>query len=142
MSKFMILGRATSASESGTLPPTEVMMNMLKYNNTLLEAGVLIAGDGFLPSSKAARISFDSSNNSTVTNGPFDKSTIFSGFWLIKAKDLQEAIQWAQKAPIKDGEAVLEVRQVASAEDFGDKLPEEFRAGEAALRKKLYGGSN
>jgi len=139
MPKFAMLVRATAVSESGTFPPdmTKLLEDMAAYNATLVDAGVLVAGDGFLPSSKGARVHFSSRIAPTVTHGPFEPSSLVSGYWIIKAADLDEAISWAKKVPFKTDESVVEVRQVAGEEDFGDSMTDELKEKDAAMRKKL-----
>ncbi|KAH8896846.1 DGPF-domain-containing protein [Thozetella sp. PMI_491] len=138
MPKFMICVRGTKAAEAGEIPETDLLAEMLKYNTSLVDAGILVAGEGLLPSAKGVRVNFRSDDGQpTLTDGPFDVSTIISGFWLIKAQNLQEAVGWARKAPFRDDEAVLEVRQVAGADDFGDQMTAELRAGEQHLRERV-----
>jgi len=117
MPKFMFQVRSSKEAESGTPPTAERMTLMMTYNKSLVDAGILLSGNGLLASSRGARVSFDSAGNSSVASGPFDVNTVISGYWIIQANDLAEALDWARKAPFKDG-ATIEVRQVASAEDF------------------------
>lgn len=114
----MVQVRATKDAESGAGPAQETLLQMMAYNKSLVDAGVILSGNGLLSSSKGARVAFDASGSSTVTPGPFDVETLVSGYWIFEAKDLQEAIEWAQKAPFKEG-ATLEVRKVSTPEDLG-----------------------
>jgi hypothetical protein len=119
------------------------MTAMLAFNTSMVDAGILVSGEGLLPSSKGARVQFSSGSDTTVTNGPFEAGSLISGFWVIKAKDLDEAVAWARKAPFgqfasNDGQ-VLEVRQITSADDFGDLMTDELKKGEEELRKRVDG---
>jgi hypothetical protein len=136
MPKFMLLVRATPDAESGNPPTTEMIQAMMKYNTSLSDSGILHAGEGLLASSKSARINFTTSNDSSVTHGPFPVESLISGFWIISAKDLQEAIDCARKAPFRREGSAIEVRQIASAEDFGDQLTDDLKKQDEELRKK------
>lgn len=117
MPRFMVQVRATQSAESGVAPSQETMLQMMAYNKSLMDAGVMLSGNGLLSSSKGARITFGASGDSAVTPGPFNVETLVSGYWVFEAKDLEEAVEWAKKAPFKEGQ-VLEVRRVSTAEDF------------------------
>src|SRR6187401_2458440 len=120
--RFMVLVKANNDSEAGVLPSEEMLVEMGKFNEELVKAGVLLAGEGLHPSSKGARIEFKG-NNKTVVDGPFaETKELIAGFWIIQAKSLEEAVQWAGRAPNPHfGEDThIEVRQVFSAEDFGE----------------------
>ena len=110
--------RGNPETESQSRPDPVMLKEMAAYNNSLKEAGVFITAEGLLGSSTAARIAFSSTGGPTVTRGPFDHSTLIAGFWLINAKSLDEAIAWAEKVPFKKEGEVVEVRKVASGEDF------------------------
>jgi len=133
---FAILIRADADSEAGKLPDTALITAMVAFNKTLVEAGVLITGDGLTPSSKGARLTFtgDSAAPTTVTNGPFPTQELICGFWLLDCKDLEEALGWMKNCPMGKG-AVIEVRPGHRAEDFGDALTPELRKEEQELRK-------
>ena len=118
MPRFMVQVRATKESESGSSPSQETMLQMMAYNKSLVDAGVIFSGNGLLASSKGARVTFGAAGASSVLPGPFDVETLVSGYWIFEAKDLHEATARAQKAPFKEG-AVLEVRKVSGPEDFG-----------------------
>ena len=138
--RFMVIVKADKDSEAGVMPTEELLVAMGKYNEELEKAGVLLAGEGLLPSSKGARVRF-SGGNRTVIDGPFaETKELVAGFWLIQVKSLAEAIEWVKRAPNpmpgKDSE--IEIRQVAESEDFGDmveKIPEVF-AAEERFREK------
>ncbi|GMT99001.1 YciI family protein [Corallococcus caeni] len=134
--RFMMLVKATPESETGRLPTTEELTTMGKYNEELVKAGILLAGEGLHPSTRGARVTF-SAKGATVTDGPFTETKeLVSGFWIIEVKSREEAIAWARRIPFKDGQ--VEVRQVASAEDFAPSDPTgELRAKEEELRAQV-----
>jgi hypothetical protein len=136
--RFMMLVKANKDSEAGVLPSKELVAAMGKYNEELVKAGVLLAGEGLHASSKGARISF-SGGKRTVTDGPFaETKELIAGFWLIQVKSKEEAIEWASRVPFMDGE--IEIRQVFEASDFPPEiLPPEEAAREQALRDQLAG---
>jgi hypothetical protein len=135
--RFMILVKATKESEAGTPPDEKLMGAMMKYNEQLVKAGVLIAGEGLHPSSKGARIRF-SGDKRTVIDGPFaETKELIAGFWIFEVKSKEEAIEWVKRCPnpmLSDSE--IEIRQVFAPEDFAASDPTgEHRAKEAELRK-------
>ena len=134
--RVMILIKATKDSEAGVLPSRELLTAMGKFNEELVKAGVLLAGEGLHPSSKGFRISF-SGGNRTVTDGPFTEAKeLIAGFWLIQVKSKEEALEWASRVPFVDGE--IEVRQVFETSDFPPEvLSPEDAAREEALRDEL-----
>ncbi|NPC68898.1 YciI family protein [Corallococcus exiguus] len=134
--RFMMIVKANSDSETGRMPSTEELTEMGKYNEELVKAGILLAGEGLHPSSKGARVAF-STKGTTVTDGPFSETKeLIAGFWIIEVKSREEAIAWARRIPFKEGE--VEIRQVASAEDFAESDPTgELRAKEEALRVQV-----
>ncbi|KAH8690587.1 hypothetical protein BGW36DRAFT_389005 [Talaromyces proteolyticus] len=136
MPKFMLLVRATRDSESGIPPSTETISEVMKYNNDLSNAGMLLSAEGLLSSSTGARIDFTPENESSVTAGPFPFESIISGFWIIKAKDLEDATIWARKAPFRAEGSAIEVRQIASPEDFGEQMTDDLKNMEGELRCK------
>ncbi|KAJ5896257.1 uncharacterized protein N7473_005656 [Penicillium subrubescens] len=137
MPKFMLLVRATHDSESGIPPSTAIIEEMMAYNTSLSEAGILLGAEGFLSSSKGARVSFTPQNESSVAPGPFTIESIISGFWIIKSKSLDEAISWARKAPFRAEGSAIEVRQIAGPEDFfGNQLTDELKTHEEELRRR------
>jgi hypothetical protein len=137
--RFMVIVKATKNSEAGALPSEELLAAMGKYNEALVKAGVMLAGEGLHPSSKGARVKF-SEGKRTVIDGPFaETKELVAGFWLWKCGSLQEAIEWAKRCPNpmpgEDGE--LEIRQVFEAEDFGAEFTPELRAQEERLRAEI-----
>ena len=134
--KFMILVKANKDSEAGVMPSTEELTAMGKFNEELVKAGVLLAGEGLQPSSKGARVRF-SGDKRTVIDGPFaETKELIAGFWLIQVKSKEEAIEWVRRAPnpMPGTESEVEIRQVFEAEDFGEALTPELRAQEERLR--------
>ena len=130
--RFMILIKANKDTEAGVMPSEELLTAMGKYNEELVKAGVMLAGEGLHPSSKGARLRFDGDRR-TVTDGPFaETKELIAGFWLIEAKSLEEAIEWVKRAPMDETE--LEIRQVFEADDFGDAMTPELREQEERLR--------
>jgi hypothetical protein len=131
--RFMVIVKATKDSEAGVMPSTEMLAAMGKFNEELVKAGMMEAGEGLHPTAKGARLNY-SGGKANVTRGPFNLSSdLVAGFWLIKAKSLDEAIDWMKRAPF-DGGAEIEIRQVFSAEDFGEALTPELREQEERLR--------
>jgi hypothetical protein len=131
--RFMVIVKADKNSEAGVIPSTELLTAMGKFNEEMVKAGVMLAGEGLHPSSKGARIKY-SGKDRTVTKGPFGATNeLVSGFWLIQVKSRDEAIEWMKRAPF-DGGAEIEIRQVFDAEDFGEALTPELREQEQRLR--------
>ncbi len=131
--RFMVIVKADRNSEAGIMPSTELLTAMGKFNEEMVKAGVMLAGEGLHPSSKGARIKY-SGKERTLTNGPFSGAgDLVSGFWLIQTKSLDEAIAWMKRAPF-DGGAEIEIRQVFEAEDFGEALTPELCDQEQRLR--------
>ena len=115
-----------------------LLTEMAAYNDALLGAGVLLAGDGFLPSSQGARVRFSSSPDAepSVEHGPFDVASLVSGYWILETESLEEAIGWAKKVPFRTDDAVVEVRRVSGVEDF-EGVADEVRMLDEGLRKRL-----
>jgi hypothetical protein len=133
MMRFMVIVKASKDSEAGVMPSTELLTAMGKFNEEMVKAGVMQAGEGLHPSSRGARVKY-SGGQSTVRRGAFDLTNdLVAGFWLIETKSLDEAIDWMKRAPF-DGGAEIEIRQVFSPEDFGEALTPELRDNEARLR--------
>src|SRR5258708_9531107 len=131
--RFMVIVKADKNSEAGVIPSTELLTAMGKFNEEMVKAGVMLAGEGLHPSSKGARIKY-SGKDRTVTKGPFGATNeLVSGFWLIQVKSRDEAIEWMKRAPF-DGGAEIEIRQVFDAEDFGEALTPGLREQEQLLR--------
>jgi hypothetical protein len=131
--RFMVIVKGDKNSEAGVMPSTELLTAMGKFNEEMVKAGVMLAGEGLHPTSKGARIKY-SGKEPSVSHGPFTLTgDLVSGFWLIQVKSRDEAIQWMKRAPF-DGGAEIEIRQVFDAEDFGEALTPELREQEARLR--------
>ena len=138
--RFMVIVKASKDSEAGVMPSTEMLTAMGKFNEEMVKAGVMEAGEGLHPTSKGARIKY-SGGQGGVSRGPFRlTSDLVAGFWLINTKSLDEAIDWMKRAPF-DGGAEIEIRQVFEAEDFGEALTPELREQEERLRAQA-GRSN
>jgi hypothetical protein len=134
--RFMIIVKATPDSEAGRMPSTELLAAMGKYNEELVNAGVMLAGEGLHPSSKGVRIRYQGKER-TVIDGPFSETKeLIAGFWLIQVKSREEAIEWLKRAPMEDGDEV-EIRQVFEAEDFGAEFTPELREQEDRLRERI-----
>src|SRR5262249_38602640 len=133
---FMVLMGASPESEAGQLPSTEALTEMGEYNEELVKAGVMLAGEGLQPTSKGARVEFGGGAEPQVVDGPFaEPKELVAGFWIWDVKSLDEAIEWARRIPNTDGaHGRVEIRQVFEADDFGENLTPELRAKEAALR--------
>jgi hypothetical protein len=131
----MVLVKATKDSEAGVLPSKKMLTEMGKFNEELVKAGVMLAGEGLQPSSKGARVKF-SGGKPTVTDGPFaETKELIAGFWMWQVKSKQEAIDWLKRAPFEDEQ--LEIRQVFEAEDFGAEFTPELRQQEERLRAEI-----
>jgi hypothetical protein len=131
--RFMVIVKADKDSEAGVMPSTELLTAMGKFNEEMVKAGVMLAGEGLHPSSKGARIKY-SGKDRAVTEGPFSGTgDLVAGFWLIQVKSRDEAIEWMKRAPF-DGGSEIEIRQVFDAEDFGEALTPELREQETRLR--------
>ena len=136
--RFMIVVKASPESETGVLPSEEELREMGKYNEELVKAGVLLAGEGLQPSAKGARVRFSGADRH-VTRGPFSLSDgLVAGFWMFQVASLEEAIDWVKRCPNPlEGEAEIEIRQVFEAEDFGAEFTPELRDQEQRLRAQM-----
>jgi len=137
--RFMILVKANKDSEAGVLPDEKLLTEMTKYNEELVKAGVLLAGEGLQPSSKGARVRFSGSKRAVI-DGPFSETKeLVAGFWLIQAKSRDEAIEWVKRAPnpFPGTESEIEIRQVFEAADFGPALTPELREAEERQRAQI-----
>jgi hypothetical protein len=131
--RFMVIVKASEASERGDMPTEAELAEMGRFNEELVKAGVMLAGEGLHPSSTGVRIRYDADNNATVVDGPFTETKeLVAGFWILQVSSREEAIEWVKKAPFREGE--VEVRQVFSAEDFGDAMTPELREQEDRMR--------
>ena len=132
--RFMVIVKASPESEAGVLPDEQILTEMGKFNEELVKAGVMLAGEGLQASSKGARVRFEGKRR-TVVDGPFAESKeLVAGFWLWQTKSKEEAIEWAKRIPFEEGE--VEIRQVFENEDFGEALTPEVAALEERLRKQ------
>ena len=136
--RFMVLVKATKDSEAGVMPSEQLLAEMGKYNEELVKAGVLLAGEGLHPSSKGARVLFKGKER-TVVDGPFaETKELIAGFWLMQARSKDEVIEWVRRCPNPmDGESEIEIRQVFEADDFGEALTPELRKQEERLRAQV-----
>jgi len=134
--RFMVIVKASKESEAGVMPPPELFEQMGKFNEEMVKAGVMLAGEGLLPTAQGARIKF-SGKQPEVKPGPFELThDTIAGFWLIKVKSREEAIEWMKKAPFGGG-AEIELRQIAELADFGDAVPEHVKQQEEQLRERV-----
>ena len=133
--RFMILVKATKDSEAGVMPSQQLLAEMGKFNEELVKAGVLLAGEGLQPTSSGARVKFSGSKR-TVTDGPFaETKELIAGFWIWQAKSKAEAIEWVKRCPNPHpGESEIEIRQIFEAEDFGAEFTPELRQQEERVR--------
>ena len=136
--RVMVIVKATKDSESGALPDPKIMEEMGNFNEELVKAGIMLAGEGLQDSSKGVRVKF-SGPNRTVTDGPFaETKELIAGFWLWKVKSMDEAIEWVKKCPNPmPGEGEIEIRPIFEMEDFGDNLSPEVREQEERLRQQI-----
>ena len=136
--RFMVMVKATKESEAGVPPSTELLAAMGKFNEELVKAGVMLAGEGLHPSSKGARVRF-SGDKRTVIDGPFTETKeLIAGFWLWEVASLEEAIDWVKRCPNPhEGESEIEIRQLFTAEDFGEAFTPELREREEELRAQI-----
>ena len=136
--RVMVLVKATTDSEAGILPSTELLEAMGKYNEELFNAGILRAGEGLQPSSKGKRVAFDGSNRA-ITDGPFpDTHELVSGFWIWEVKDMDEAVEWVKRCPNPMiGPSEIEIRPVFEASDFGEALTPDIKEQEDLMRGRL-----
>jgi hypothetical protein len=134
MPSYMVIVKASPESEAGQLPSTELLTAMGAFNEELVKAGVMLAGDGLHPSTRGARVTFDGTKR-TVTDGPFaETKELIAGFWIWRCRDLAEAIEWAKRCPNPmEGGGQLEIRQVFEMEDFGENFTPELREQETRI---------
>ena len=138
--RVMVMIRANADTEAGVMPETELLAQMGEFNEQLVKAGVMLAGDGLHPSSKGVRVRF-SGKERTVIDGPFTETReLIAGFWMWQVKSMEEAIEWARRCPNPTGaESEIEIRPVFEAEDFGDEFTPELREQEGRLRREVDG---
>jgi len=134
--RFMVIVKASEATENGVLPTEQELTEMGAFNEELVKAGVMLAGEGLHPSSKGARVRFDKDGNSSVVDGPFaETKELIAGFWILQVSSREEALEWVKKAPFREGE--IEVRQVFENEDFGEAMTPELREREDRMRSTV-----
>jgi hypothetical protein len=137
--RFMVIVKATKDSEAGVMPSEKLLAAMGKYNEELVKAGVMLAGEGLQPSSKGKRVKFSREKRSVV-DGPFTETKeLIAGFWLWQVRSMDEAIEWVKRCPnpFEEGESEIEIRQVFEADDFGAEFTPELREQEERLRKQM-----
>ena len=131
--RYMVIVKANEDTENGVLPTESELAEMGSYNEELAKAGVLLAGEGLHPSSKGARVRYDKDGGASVIDGPFaETKELVAGFWILQVSSREEVLEWVKKAPFRDSE--VEVRQVFSADDFGDAFTPELREQEDRIR--------
>jgi hypothetical protein len=133
--RFMVMVKATEVSEAGNLPSTELLEAMGRYNEELVKAGVMVAGEGLQPSATGVRVRFDGTQR-RVIDGPFTETKeLVAGFWIFQVKSLEEAVEWVKRCPNPmEGESEIEIRQIFEADDFGEAFTPEQREREERLR--------
>ena|SRR5215469_11351517 len=135
--RFMVIVKANAESEAGVLPSREILTEMTKFNEKLVQAGVMLAGEGLHPSSKGVRVTWTAPHKAVVKDGPFaETKELVAGYWLWQVRSKEEAIEWIKRAPFGPG-AEIEIRQVFETADFGDNATPEMREAEARLRSRL-----
>ena len=140
--KFMVIVKASAASEAGIMPSEKLFTDMGNFNEELVKAGVMLAGEGLMPSAKGARIRFNG-NQRTVIDGPFTETKeLVAGFWLVEVGSKEEAIEWFKRCPNphEGVESEIEIRQIFGPDDFGTDLPADVRAQEDRLREQMAAG--
>lgn len=134
--RFMVIVKADKDSEAGVMPSEKMLREMGQYNEQLVKAGIMLAGEGLHPSSKGKRVRFEG-NERTVIDGPFaEAKELIAGFWLLQAKSTEEVVEWIKRAPFDSG-AEIEIRPVFEAADFGEAFTPELRAQEERLRAQI-----
>ena len=136
--RVMVMVKATQESEAGTMPSQQMLTDMMKFNEELVNAGVMLAGEGLHPSSKAKRVHFSGAKR-TVTDGPFTETKeLIAGYWIWKVNSMEEAVEWVKKCPNPmNGDSDIDIRPIFDAEDFGDEFTPELQAQEERLRSKI-----
>jgi hypothetical protein len=136
--RVVVLIKASERSEAGEMPSQELLEQMTAYNEELVKAGVMLAGDGLHPSSKGVRVEFSGSERKVI-DGPFaETKELLAGYWVWQVKSMQEAIEWVKRIPNPEGEhSVVEIRPVFEAEDFGEELTPKLRERERKIERQL-----
>jgi hypothetical protein len=136
--RYMVIVKASEDTEKGVMPTEAELAEMGAFNEELVKAGVMLAGEGLHPSSKGARVRFDKDGSASVLDGPFaETKELVAGFWILEVSSREEVLEWVKKAPFRDSE--VEVRQVFSADDFGDAMTPELREQEDRHRAAVAG---
>jgi hypothetical protein len=140
--RVMVMVKATQESEAGTMPSQQMLTDMMKFNEELVNAGVMLAGEGLHPSSKAKRVHFSGAKR-TVTDGPFaETKELIAGYWIWKVNSMEEAVEWVKKCPNPmNGDSDIDIRPIFEAEDFGDEFTPELQAQEERIRAKTQSRS-
>ncbi len=134
--RVMVIVKADKNSEAGVLPSKELLAEMGKFNEELIKAGMMLAGEGLQPTSKGKRVKFEGKKR-TIIDGPFaETKELIAGFWLWNVHSIEEAVEWLKRAPF-DGGTEIEIRRIYEAEDFGDKFSAELRAQEERMRESI-----
>jgi hypothetical protein len=135
--RFMVMVKATKESEAGVMPSEQLLAEMMRYNEELVKAGVMLAGEGLHASSKGVRVRFNGTQR-TVVDGPFTETKeLVAGFWIMQVRSKEEVIEWVRRCPNPmEGESEIEIRQIFEAEDFGEALTPELKAQEERLRRE------
>ena len=135
--RFMVMVKATKESEAGVMPSERLLTEMMRYNEELVKAGVMLAGEGLHASSKGVRVRFNGTKR-TVVDGPFTETKeLVAGFWIMQVRSKEEVIEWVRRCPNPmEGESEIEIRQIFEAEDFGEALTPELKAQEERLRRE------
>jgi hypothetical protein len=133
--RFMVMVRADENTEAGVMPSSEILAAMSKFNEEMVKAGIMLAGEGLHPSMRAARLKFSGATQ-TVIDGPFPARELVCGFWMLQAKSKDEVLDWMKRAPFGGG-AEIEIRQIFEAEDFGAEFTPEMREAEERLRAEV-----
>ena len=136
--RVMVMVKATQESEAGKMPSQQLLTDMMKFNEELVNAGVMLAGEGLHPSSKAKRVHFSGAKR-TVTDGPFaETKELIAGYWIWKVNSMEEAVEWVKKCPNPmNGDSDIDIRPIFEAEDFGDEFTPELQAQEERIRAKI-----
>lgn len=136
--RVLVLVKADEGAEAGQLPPAEAFEEMGKFNEELVNAGVMLAADGLAPSSRGKRVAFDLDGSATVKDGPFaEAKELVAGFWIWQVSSMDEALEWIKRSPFRGTE--IELRPIMELADFGDQLPSEVREADQRIREKLAG---
>jgi hypothetical protein len=138
--RYMVIVKANKDSEAGVMPKQKLLEEMGKFNEELVKAGVMLAGDGLQPSSKGKRVRF-SGQKRTVIDGPFTEAKeLIAGYWLWQVRSMEEAVEWVKRCPNPhEGESEIEIRQVFEMEDFGAELTPDLKKREQSMREKIAG---